>query len=150
MCYYNYRNGTWSVLKENTCDACCFFFFFSCLICLYFNALAILFWVRCYSIPCFVTERRKWELTLKCLLNFAEAKQEFNGNCSVQVYSVQACIPKDPAALWNAEFVQAEELFKQPSMADNCLRDNRYVVSVICEVVLYLRFLPFLTFQVLS
>ena len=56
----------------------------------------------------------------------AEAKQEFNGNCSVQVYSVQACIPKDPAALWNAEFVQAEELFKQSFTVDNCLRDNRY------------------------
>ncbi|KAK9268517.1 hypothetical protein L1049_000270 [Liquidambar formosana] len=56
----------------------------------------------------------------------AEAKQEFDGNCSVQVYSVQACIPKDPAALWNAEFVQAEELFKQPSTFDNCLRDNRF------------------------
>ncbi|GLU18046.1 hypothetical protein SLE2022_343680 [Rubroshorea leprosula] len=28
-----------------------------------------------------------------------EAKQEFDGNCSVQVYSIQACIPKDPAAL---------------------------------------------------
>ncbi|KAF9666691.1 hypothetical protein SADUNF_Sadunf16G0255100 [Salix dunnii] len=55
-----------------------------------------------------------------------EAKQEFNGNCSVQVYSVQACIPKDPAALWNAEFVQAEELFKQSFTIDNCLRDNRF------------------------
>ncbi|KAJ6751973.1 hypothetical protein OIU85_002396 [Salix viminalis] len=55
-----------------------------------------------------------------------EAKQEFNGNCSVQVYSVQACIPKDPAALWNAEFVQAEELFKQSFTVDNCLRDNRF------------------------
>ncbi|XP_062168520.1 uncharacterized protein LOC133874660 isoform X2 [Alnus glutinosa] len=56
----------------------------------------------------------------------AEAKQEFDGNCSVQVYSVQACIPKDPAALWNAEFVQAEELFKQHFTVDNCLRDNRF------------------------
>ncbi|KAJ7981858.1 DNA polymerase delta subunit like [Quillaja saponaria] len=56
----------------------------------------------------------------------AEAKQEFEGDCSVQVYSVQACIPKDPASLWNAEFVQAEELFKQPSSVDNCLRDNRF------------------------
>lgn len=59
----------------------------------------------------------------------AEAKQEFNESCSVQVYSVQACIPKDPAVLWNAEFLQAEELFKQPSTVDNCLRDNRYIVS---------------------
>ncbi|GLT72423.1 hypothetical protein SLA2020_443600 [Shorea laevis] len=56
----------------------------------------------------------------------AEAKQEFDGTCSVQVYSIQACIPKDPAALWNAEFVQAEELFKQHSNIDNCLRDNRF------------------------
>ncbi|XP_015866301.2 uncharacterized protein LOC107403900 [Ziziphus jujuba] len=55
-----------------------------------------------------------------------EAKQEFNESCSVQVYSVQACIPKDPAVLWNAEFLQAEELFKQPSTVDNCLRDNRF------------------------
>lgn len=56
----------------------------------------------------------------------AEVQQEFNGDCSVQVYSVQASIPKDPAVLWNAEFVQAEELFKQPSSVDNCLRDNRF------------------------
>nr|GMD87555.1 DNA polymerase delta subunit 3 isoform X1 [Ipomoea batatas] len=56
----------------------------------------------------------------------AEAKQEFKENCSVQVYSVQACIPKDPAALWNSEFVQAEELFKQAHLADNCLWDNRF------------------------
>ncbi|KAF3442380.1 hypothetical protein FNV43_RR16296 [Rhamnella rubrinervis] len=55
-----------------------------------------------------------------------EAKQEFDDSYSVQVYSVQACIPKDPAALWNAEFLQAEELFKQPSTIDNCLRDNRF------------------------
>lgn len=55
----------------------------------------------------------------------AEAKHDFDGNCSVQVYSVQACIPKDPAAIWNAEYIQAEELFKQPIAVDNCLRDNR-------------------------
>ncbi|KAI9085925.1 hypothetical protein K1719_032002 [Acacia pycnantha] len=56
----------------------------------------------------------------------AEAQKEFDGNCSVQVYSVQASIPKDPAVIWNAEFIQAEELFKQPSSVDNCLRDNRF------------------------
>ncbi|KAK6229272.1 hypothetical protein SCA6_018223 [Theobroma cacao] len=56
----------------------------------------------------------------------AEAKQEYDGNCRVHVYSVQGCIPKDPAALWNTEFIQAEELFKQPTTADNCLRDNRF------------------------
>ncbi|XP_065861916.1 uncharacterized protein [Euphorbia lathyris] len=55
-----------------------------------------------------------------------EAKQEFDGNCSVHVYSVQVAIPYDPAALWNGEFVQAEELFKQPSVVQNCLRDNRF------------------------
>ncbi|CAH9115593.1 unnamed protein product [Cuscuta europaea] len=56
----------------------------------------------------------------------AEAKQEFNETCSVQVYSVQACIPKDAATLWNAEFVQAEELFKQSPSVDNCFWDNRF------------------------
>ncbi|KAK1582431.1 hypothetical protein Q3G72_014871 [Acer saccharum] len=55
-----------------------------------------------------------------------EAQQEFDGNCSVQVYSVQASIPQDPAAIWNAEFVQAEELFNQPSAFDDCLRDSRF------------------------
>ncbi|CAL5417520.1 unnamed protein product [Camellia sinensis] len=53
--------------------------------------------------------------------DYIESKQEFNGNYSVQVYTVQACIPKYPAALWNAEFVQAEELLRQPSTIDNCL-----------------------------
>ncbi|XP_019425709.1 PREDICTED: DNA polymerase delta subunit 3 [Lupinus angustifolius] len=56
----------------------------------------------------------------------ADAQQEFDGNCSVHVYSVQASIPKDPAMLWNAEFIQAEELSKQPFSVDNCLRDNRF------------------------
>ncbi|XP_039072183.1 uncharacterized protein LOC120219437 [Hibiscus syriacus] len=56
----------------------------------------------------------------------SEAKQEYDGNCTVHVYSVQACIPKDPAAIWNTEFIQAEELFKQPTTVDNCLRDNRF------------------------
>ncbi|KAL1821381.1 hypothetical protein ACET3Z_016250 [Daucus carota] len=54
-----------------------------------------------------------------------EAKEEFDDNCSVQVYSVQTCIPKDSASLWNAEFIQAEELFKQDPKINNCLRDNR-------------------------
>jgi DNA polymerase delta subunit 3 len=44
---------------------------------------------------------------------------------------VQACIIKDPAALWNAEFVQAEELFKQHFTVDNCLRDNRLACFMI-------------------
>ncbi|TYH74391.1 hypothetical protein ES332_D05G395600v1 [Gossypium tomentosum] len=56
----------------------------------------------------------------------SEAKQVYDGNCRVHVYSVQACIPKDLAALWNTEFIQAEELFKQPTSVDNCLRDNRF------------------------
>ncbi|TVU22779.1 hypothetical protein EJB05_32497 [Eragrostis curvula] len=53
-------------------------------------------------------------------------KQEFKDSCSVQVYSIQACIPKDTAVLWNPEFVQAEELFNQPFDEENCLRDNRF------------------------
>ncbi|KAL5732158.1 hypothetical protein ACHQM5_004808 [Ranunculus cassubicifolius] len=56
----------------------------------------------------------------------AEVKNQFEDDCSVQVYSVQACIPKDPAVLWNSEFIQGEELFDQPSSEDNCLRDNRF------------------------
>lgn len=80
---------------------------------------------------------------------FAEAKQEFDGSCSVQVYSVQTCIPKDLAVLWNPEFVQAEELFKQPSTIDNCLRDNRYICcldlltsghTVFLSILQYLEF----------
>jgi len=59
------------------------------------------------------------------LIFYAEAQKEFDGKCSVQVYSVQASIPKDAAVLWNAEFIQAEELFKQSSSDDNCLSDNR-------------------------
>ncbi|KAK1424063.1 hypothetical protein QVD17_19375 [Tagetes erecta] len=56
----------------------------------------------------------------------SEAKKEFGDDCSVQVYSVQACVPKDPAVVWNAEFVQSEELFKEPPNVVNCLRDNRF------------------------
>ncbi|PWA54859.1 DNA-directed DNA polymerase [Artemisia annua] len=56
----------------------------------------------------------------------SEAKEDFGDGCSVQVYSVQASVPKDPAVLWNAEFIQSEELFKEPPNADNCLRDNRF------------------------
>ncbi|VVA95774.1 unnamed protein product [Arabis nemorensis] len=55
-----------------------------------------------------------------------EVEKEFNGTYSVHIYSVQSSIPKDPVALWNSEFVQAEELFKQPSDTDNCLRGNRF------------------------
>lgn len=55
-----------------------------------------------------------------------EARQEFKDSCSVQVYSIQACIPKDTAVLWNPEFVQTEELFNQPFDEENCLRDNRF------------------------
>lgn len=55
----------------------------------------------------------------------AETKEEFVEGCSVQVYSVQASVPKDPAVIWNAEFIQSEQLFKEPSNVINCLRDNR-------------------------
>ncbi|KAF8103501.1 hypothetical protein N665_0188s0434 [Sinapis alba] len=56
----------------------------------------------------------------------SEVKKEFNGTHSVSIYSVQASIPMEPAAIWNSEFVQAEELFRQPFATDNCLRDNRF------------------------
>ncbi|XP_050220139.1 uncharacterized protein LOC126670449 [Mercurialis annua] len=67
-----------------------------------------------------------YHITLVSAHRLQEAREEFDGNCSIHVYSVQAAIPKDPAALWNDEFVQAEELFKQPSVVENCLRDNRF------------------------
>ncbi|CAN4117660.1 unnamed protein product [Withania somnifera] len=67
-----------------------------------------------------------YHIRLVSSANLEEAKKEFSENCSVQVYSVQACIPKDPVAIWNAEFVQAEELFRQPPSVDNCLLDNRF------------------------
>ncbi|XP_004248235.1 uncharacterized protein [Solanum lycopersicum] len=67
-----------------------------------------------------------YHIRLVTSANLAEAKKEFSDDCSVQVYSVQACIPKDPVALWNYEFVQAEELFRQSLSADNCLLDNRF------------------------
>lgn len=51
---------------------------------------------------------------------------------------MQACIPKDPAVLWNAEFVQAEDLSRQPLTVDNCLRDNRYKSTLLpCPEYLY-------------
>ncbi|KAG9151595.1 hypothetical protein Leryth_024069 [Lithospermum erythrorhizon] len=79
-----------------------------------------------YSISGFVKNNpSSYHVRLVSKPKLEEAKLDFDGNCSVQVYSVQSCIPKDPAALWNAEFVQAEELFKQPVAIDNCLRDNR-------------------------
>ncbi|KAL3325619.1 hypothetical protein AABB24_036714 [Solanum stoloniferum] len=67
-----------------------------------------------------------YHIRLVSSANLAESKKEFSDDCSVQVYSVQACIPKDPVALWNSEFVQAEELFRQSFSVDNCLLDNRF------------------------
>ncbi|KAF8024227.1 hypothetical protein BT93_F1431 [Corymbia citriodora subsp. variegata] len=67
-----------------------------------------------------------YHIKLVSASKLAEAREEFDGKCSVQVYSVQTCIPKDPAVLWNAEFVQAEELFSQDASTENCLRDNRF------------------------
>ena len=49
-----------------------------------------------------------------------------DGHVSIHVYSIQPAIPKDPAEIWSAEYVQSEELFRQPPELDNCLRDNRY------------------------
>lgn len=92
-----------------------------------FNAPSLLCFV-CLSLNISYLLERGNNVGLFSLGFYAEAKQEFDGGCSIQVYSVQACIPKDPAVLWNAEFVQAEELFKQPLTVDNCLRDNRYML----------------------
>ncbi|EPS62362.1 hypothetical protein M569_12427, partial [Genlisea aurea] len=56
----------------------------------------------------------------------SDAKQGFDGSCSTHIYSVQSCLPKDPATLWNHEFAQAEFLFKDASAVDNCFWDNRF------------------------
>jgi len=53
-----------------------------------------------------------------------EAKEGFDEPASQHVYSVQPCLPKDPAQLFSAEYLQAQELFMQPRDVDNCLRDH--------------------------
>ncbi|KAL4561911.1 hypothetical protein LXL04_034094 [Taraxacum kok-saghyz] len=50
-----------------------------------------------------------------------EAKEEFGDSCSVQVYNVQTRIPKDPSVIWNTEFIQTEEIFKETSNVINFL-----------------------------
>lgn len=77
---------------------------------------------RCYSV----------QLVPKSKLQ--QAKDMLDGHVSSHVYSIQPCIPKDPAELWSAEYVQSEELFKQPPELNNCLRDNRFS-SVTCMSV---------------
>ncbi|KAJ8476660.1 hypothetical protein OPV22_020387 [Ensete ventricosum] len=72
------------------------------------------------------SEPQAYCVKLASTYKLEEIKQVFKDNCSVQVYSVQACIPNDLAVIWNAEFVQAEELFNQPLTEGNCLRDNRF------------------------
>ncbi|KAG6556440.1 hypothetical protein Mapa_002383 [Marchantia paleacea] len=63
-----------------------------------------------------------------------DVKTALKENPSVHVYSVQRCLPKDPAQLWSADFVQAVELFNQPQDVNNCLRDNRFS-AVACTIV---------------
>ncbi len=88
---------------------------------------------RCFlDIMTFIVRNmsRFWRSTnpnISCLGWFAEARETLHGSPSSHVYSVQPCLPKDPAQLFAAEFVQAQELFKQPSDVNNCLRDNRYL-----------------------
>ncbi|KAI3509754.1 hypothetical protein L1887_25276 [Cichorium endivia] len=80
-----------------------------------------------YSLSGFLKKNPSvYHIKLVLSSKLSEAKEEFSDNCSVQIYSVQASIPKDPAVLWNAEFIQAEELFKEPPNVLNCLRDNRF------------------------
>ncbi|XP_072982826.1 uncharacterized protein [Typha latifolia] len=72
------------------------------------------------------SDPQNYSVKLASGLKLEDVRQEFKDTCSVQVYSVQACIPKDLAVLWSAEFLQAEELFNEPSSEENCLRDNRF------------------------
>lgn len=45
---------------------------------------------------------------------YVEPKEELGDSCSVNVYSIQACITNDPTMLWNVEFIQAKEILKEP------------------------------------
>ncbi|KAL2632121.1 hypothetical protein R1flu_016807 [Riccia fluitans] len=62
------------------------------------------------------------------------ARAALKENPSVHVYSVQRCLPKDPAQLWSADFVQSLELFNEPPDVSNCLRDNRFS-AVACDAI---------------
>ncbi|XP_010429694.1 PREDICTED: uncharacterized protein LOC104714133 isoform X2 [Camelina sativa] len=75
---------------------------------------------------CLKNRPSDYSVKLASSTQLPEVEKEFNGKYSVHIYSVQASIPMDPAAIWNAEFVQAEELSRQPSATDNCLRGNRF------------------------
>lgn len=72
------------------------------------------------------SEPRTYNVQLVPKVKLQEAKLGFDGSASQHVYSVQPCLPKDPAQLVSAEYVQAQELFMQPRDIDNCLRDNRF------------------------
>ncbi|XP_010472698.1 PREDICTED: chromatin modification-related protein EAF7-like isoform X2 [Camelina sativa] len=75
---------------------------------------------------CLKNRPSDYSVKLASSTQLPEVEKEFNGKYSVHIYSVQASIPIDPAAIWNAEFVQAEELSRQPSATENCLRGNRF------------------------
>ncbi|KAH9604742.1 hypothetical protein KSS87_021798 [Heliosperma pusillum] len=79
-----------------------------------------------YSVVGWLKDSTTYHIKLVPKPKLEEAKHDFDGNCSVQVYSVQRCIPNDLAAIWNVEFIQTEELFKQALTEDNCLSDNRF------------------------
>lgn len=79
---------------------------------------AVCGWSKC--------EPRTYNVQLVPKVKLHEAKEGFDEPASQHVYSVQPCLPKDPAQLFSAEYVQAQELFMQPRDVDNCLRDNRF------------------------
>eukprot|EP00249_Psilotum_nudum_P024979 c29338_g2_i2 orf=344-2116(-) len=74
---------------------------------------------RCYSIQ--LVPRAKLQ----------QAQELVVDDVNIHIYSVQPCLPKDPAELWSAEYVQSEELFNEPPDVNNCLRDNRFS-AVLC------------------
>eukprot|EP00850_Spirogloea_muscicola_P002910 SM000011S19088 [mRNA] locus=s11:779153:781460:+ [translate_table: standard] len=71
-------------------------------------------------------EPRSHALQLTSSGKLEECKAAMAEVTSVHVYSVQQALPKDAAALWSAEFIQAEELFNKARRVDNCLWDNRF------------------------
>ncbi|KAE8695902.1 Asparagine-linked glycosylation 3 [Hibiscus syriacus] len=72
-----------------------------------------------------------------------EAKQEYDCNCTVHVYSVQACIPKDPAAQKSNRFpVTQNHVTLSESHCDSISRDQlqilRHGVPSLCGVTYHL------------
>ena len=57
-------------------------------------------------------------------------REQLDNSASVHVYCVSKALPKEDAALWGEDFIQAELLYNQPQEVDNCQRDNRWPTHI--------------------